>query len=103
MKLPMATVACCAAGLTIVAQGQAQQPSQEFQLAFCNISTFSNVLVSLAYRRDGQQWTVDGWYPIPDYGCAQVGSFPRDSVYYYAVGETNDGRPEPSRSIPSRP
>lgn len=92
MRWPGAVAVCCAAGLFAMPQGQAQQPSRDFQLAFCNISAFSNVLVSLVYRQNDQQWQVDGWYPVPDRGCAVMGSFPRDVVYYYAFGQTNDGR-----------
>jgi uncharacterized membrane protein len=83
---------CCAAGLALAGSVSAQQQSQDFQLAFCNISSYQHVLVSLAYRQDAQRWLVDGWYPLPDHGCALVGSFQRDAVYYYATGRTSDGR-----------
>jgi uncharacterized membrane protein len=85
-------IACCALGLILIGPGQAQQQPQSFQLAFCNISAYSNVLVSVAHRQDAQRWLVDGWYPVPDGGCAVVGSFQRDTIYYYAYGETNDDR-----------
>ena len=92
MRRASAVAACCALGLCAMTPGQAQQQSQDFQLAFCNISAYSGVVVSLTYRQNNQQWQVDGWYPIPNNGCAVVGIFPRDSVYYYAVGLANDGR-----------
>ena len=92
MKMLTAIAGCCLAGLGLSSFGHAQQPAQEFQLAFCNISAFSKVLVALAHRQDGQRWTVDGWYPIVDNGCSVVGNFKGDTVYYYAFGETNDGR-----------
>jgi uncharacterized membrane protein len=85
-------LACCALGLALIAPVRAQQPNQDFQLAFCNTSSYGHVLVSLAYRLDAQRWRVDGWYPLPDYGCALVGSFQRDTVYYFAHGQTSDGR-----------
>jgi uncharacterized membrane protein len=59
---------------------------QTFQLAFCNISAYSDVYVAITSRKDAQTWTVSGWYQIPDSGCTLVGSFPADTVYYYARG-----------------
>jgi uncharacterized membrane protein len=88
----LSAVSCCAVGLTSMSSAHAQQQNQDFQLAFCNISAYTNVLVSVAHRQDGQSWRVDGWYPIPDFGCALIGSFQRDTVYYYANGRTSDGR-----------
>jgi uncharacterized membrane protein len=65
----------------------AQRPQDPtFQLAFCNISTSTNVLVALSYKQEGERWLVNGWYAIPDNGCALLGSFPRDTIYYYAEG-----------------
>jgi uncharacterized membrane protein len=92
-----AAIACSAVVFALIGPGQAQQQQQQqqqqpFQLAFCNTSAYSNVLVALVHRKDAQNWTVDGWYPIPDYGCTVVGSFQRDKIYYYAYGETNDDR-----------
>jgi uncharacterized membrane protein len=92
MRLPTAVAGVCLAGLCLSSVTQAQQGTQEFQLAFCNMSSFSRVLVAIAHRQDGQRWAVDGWYPVPNYGCAVAGTFKGDSVYYYAFGETRDGR-----------
>ncbi len=92
MKMPIAIAGCCVAGLCLSNLTHAQQTSQEFQLAFCNISNFSRVLVAIAHRQDAQRWTVDGWYPVADYGCSIAGTFKGDTVYYYAFGETRDGR-----------
>jgi uncharacterized membrane protein len=76
-----------ALGIWFSAPLHAQQQNPRFQLAFCNISTFNNVRVALAYRQDAQQWVVDGWYPIPDRGCTLIGSFLRDTIYYYAQND----------------
>jgi hypothetical protein len=95
MKMLTAVAGCCLVGLGLTSFGHAQQPSQsaqQFQLAFCNISAFSRVLIALVHRPDGQRWTVDGWYPIADGGCSVVGNFKGDTVYYFAFGETDDGR-----------
>jgi uncharacterized membrane protein len=74
-------------GAWLSAPLHAQQQSSKFQLAFCNISTFNNVRVALAYRQDAQQWVLDGWYPVPDGGCTLLGSFLRDTIYYYAEND----------------
>jgi uncharacterized membrane protein len=84
-------LACSAVGISLAGPAHAQQDA-EFQLSFCNMSAFSNVLVAVTRRQDAQRWLVEGWYPIPEYGCAIVGSFLRDTIYYYAHGKTNDGR-----------
>ncbi len=91
MRLPLAIAGCCLAGLGLSSLTQAQQTTQEFQLAFCNMSSFSRVLVAIAHREDGQRWAVDGWYPVPNYGCSLAGTFKGDSVYYYAFGVARDG------------
>jgi uncharacterized membrane protein len=56
------------------------------------MSSFSRVLVAVAHRLDAQRWAVEGWYPVPDRGCAIAGTFKGNSVYYYAFGETREGR-----------
>jgi uncharacterized membrane protein len=53
----------------------------------CNMSDFSGVFVALRQKQDAQRWTVSGWYPLPDRGCAFLGSFQRDTVYYYAKSD----------------
>jgi Protein of unknown function (DUF1036) len=65
---------------------QGQQDTQKFEIAFCNISAFTDVAVALMYKQDAQKWWVAGWYPLPDGGCNLLGSFLRDSIYYYAEG-----------------
>jgi uncharacterized membrane protein len=84
-KIAIAGVCCCASGALSATSAMAQA-SQTFQLAVCNISAFSDVYVAITAKADGQRWTVSGWYPIPDSGCTLVGTFPRDTVYYYARG-----------------
>ncbi len=83
-------LACSAVGIALAGPARAQDA--EFQLSFCNMSAFSNVMVAVTRRQDAQRWLVEGWYPIPEDGCAIVGSFLRDTIYYYAYGQTNDGR-----------
>ncbi len=92
MRLPTAIAGCWLAGLCLSSptQGQ-QQTTEEFQLAICNMSSFSRVLVAVAHRQDAQRWAVAGWYPVPDGGCAITDTFKGNSVYYYAFGETRDG------------
>lgn len=93
MKLPTAIAGCCLAALCVSSPAQTQQQaSQEFQLAFCNMSSFSRVLVAIAHRVEAERWAVEGWYPVPDRGCAIAGNFKGNNVYYYAFGETRDGR-----------
>ena len=93
MRLPTAIASCCLAALCFSSPAWTQQQtSQEFQLAFCNMSSFSRVLVAVAHRLDAQRWAVEGWYPVPDRGCAIAGTFKGNSVYYYAFGETREGR-----------
>jgi len=65
---------------------KAQQESPRFEIAFCNISAYSGVVVALMYKKDPQKWWVAGWYPIPNGACSLLGSFLRDSIYYYAEG-----------------
>jgi uncharacterized membrane protein len=55
----------------------------------CNISNIPSVFVALTHRQDAQSWRVEGWYAIPDAGCALIGKFMRDTVYVYA--ESQDG------------
>jgi uncharacterized membrane protein len=92
MRIPVAVASCCITGLCLANAGHAQQSDHEFQLAFCNMSQYSRVLVALAHRQDAQRWVVAGWYPIPDSGCSVVGNFLGDTVFYYAFGETRDRR-----------
>jgi uncharacterized membrane protein len=65
----------------------AQQPAPTFELAMCNMSDYSSVFVALRQKQDAQKWTVSGWYPLPDRGCAFLGRFQRDAVYYYAKSD----------------
>ena len=67
-----AAISGCVLGLSLVGpvQAQPQQQSQDFQLAFCNISAFSAVVVALVRKEDAERWVVDGWYPVPNGGCA---------------------------------
>jgi uncharacterized membrane protein len=93
MRLPIAIAACGLAGLCLSGPIQAQQQTApDFQLAFCNMSSFSRVLVAVAHRLDAQRWAVEGWYPVPDGGCSIAGVFKGGTVYYYAFGETREGR-----------
>jgi len=68
---------------------QQQQPSASAEVAVCNMSAFQGVFVALMHKQDAQKWVVEGWYAVPDSGCTLLGSFLRDTVYYYA--ESNDG------------
>jgi uncharacterized membrane protein len=83
--LTFAMTICSALGLLSVKASHAQQQSNAtFQIAFCNMSDYSNILVALVHKKDAQSWAVDGWYPVPDGGCAIAGSFVRDTIYYFA-------------------
>jgi uncharacterized membrane protein len=76
--------------LALLPAAQAQPPKADtFELAICNISNVPSVFVALAHRHDAQSWRVEGWYAIPDWGCALVGTFMRDAIYVYA--ESQDG------------
>lgn len=87
---PTVAAICGALVLTSVGSSRAeQQQNQTFELAVCNLSDFQGVFFALKHRQAGQKWMVNGWYAIPDGGCTFIGSFPRDTVYYYA--ESNDG------------
>jgi uncharacterized membrane protein len=69
---------------------RAQAPQEgRFELAMCNLSGVPSIFVALAHRREAQQWQVEGWYAVPDWGCVLIGSFLRDTVYVY--GETREG------------
>lgn len=83
-----------------VRSSHAQQPNPSFQLAFCNLSTFDNVRVALAYQQNTQRWVVDGWYPLPDRGCTLLGSFLRDTVYYYAENDRGAKWPADGANLP---
>jgi uncharacterized membrane protein len=84
--LTFAMTICSALGVASVDASYAQQPSSAtFQIAFCNMSDYSNILVALVHKKDSQNWAVDGWYPVPDGGCAPAGgNFLRDTIYYFA-------------------
>ena len=82
-------VACGVLGVLLSTSSHAQQ-TQTFQLAFCNISAYSNVTVALVHKKDAEKWAVDGWYPVPDNGCTVVGTFQRDTVYYFAEGRSGN-------------
>ena len=78
----------------LVGSAHAQQPPAQpqnptFELAVCNLSDFEGVYLALKHKQGAQSWVVDGWYGIPDGGCTLIGTFPRDTIYYYA--ESNDG------------
>jgi uncharacterized membrane protein len=86
----MAAAICGALVLSPVGSARAEQKqNQTFELAVCNLSDFQGVFFALRHKQASQKWMVDGWYAIPDGGCTFIGSFPRDTVYYYA--ESNDG------------
>jgi uncharacterized membrane protein len=83
--LTFAMTICSALSLLSVDASYAQQQSNStFQIAFCNMSDYSSILVALVHKKDAQNWAVDGWYPVPDGGCAPAGSFLRDTIYYFA-------------------
>jgi len=84
-KTICAMTICGALGLVSVVAPHAQpQSNSTFQIAFCNMSDYRNILVALVHKKDAQNWAVEGWYPVPDRGCALAGSFLRDTVYYFA-------------------
>jgi uncharacterized membrane protein len=85
----IAIAGLCGAAGALSAPSAMAQANQTFQLAFCNISAYSDVYVALTSKADAQRWSVSGWYPIPDNGCTLVGTFPRDTIYYYARGSNN--------------
>jgi uncharacterized membrane protein len=65
-----------------------QNQSATFELAMCNLSDFKGAFVALAHKQDAQKWLVEGWYAIPDGGCTFIGTFLRDTIYFY--GHSND-------------
>jgi uncharacterized membrane protein len=85
--LKLAAAVVCSA-LSGSAYGQ-QNPNPTFELAMCNLSDFQGVFVALRHKQDARKWAVDGWYAIPDGGCTFIGTFLRDTIYYFA--ESNDG------------
>ncbi len=85
-----AGLACSTVVASFVGASHAEQQQNEaFELAMCNLSDFQGMFVALRHKQDSQTWMVDGWNAIPDGGCAFIGTFPRDTIYYYA--ESNDG------------
>jgi uncharacterized membrane protein len=87
---PAVAAICGALVLSSVGSSRAeQQQNQTFELAVCNLSDFQGVFFALRHKQNTQKWAVDGWYAIPDGGCTFIGSFLRDTIYYYA--ESNDG------------
>jgi uncharacterized membrane protein len=92
MKVSRLAVAvfCSALGAAFAGSSHAQQkPNPTFELAMCNLSDFQGVFVALRHKQNAQKWAVDGWYAIPDGGCTFIGTFLRDTIYYF--GESNDG------------
>ena len=90
MRALMTALALCGVLLgCLLGTSRAQQPSQTFDLAACNMSDFQGVFMAVRHKQDATHWLVDGWYAIPDGGCTFIGTYTRDSVYYYA--ESNDG------------
>jgi uncharacterized membrane protein len=86
--LTTALAVCGMLVLCLFGSSRAQQ-SQTFELAVCNMSDFQGVFMAVRHKLDAQKWQVDGWYAIPDGGCTFIGSYPRDTYYYFA--ESNDG------------
>jgi uncharacterized membrane protein len=80
--------ALCAALLLLLRSAQAEAPKTNmFELAMCNISNVPGVFVALTHRKDAQNWQVEGWYAVPDWGCALIGSFMRDTIHVYAESQ----------------
>ena len=65
---------------------QAQPQITTGGLSMCNLSDFSKVVVATISRQSAQNWVVKGWHALPNGGCSFVGTFLRDTVYYYAEG-----------------
>jgi len=86
--LATALAVCGVLVICLLGSSRAQQ-GQTFELAVCNMSEFQGVFMAVRHKQDAQRWQVDGWYAIPDGGCTFIGTFPRDTFYYYA--ESNDG------------
>ena len=85
---------CGALVVLLIGSARAQQPpapaqNPTFQLAVCNLSDFQGAFFAIKHKQSADSWTVNGWYAIPDGGCTLVGTFQRDTFYYYA--ESNDG------------
>jgi uncharacterized membrane protein len=59
--------------------------SPKFTLSVCNKSNVKNVWMAFASLKDPQTWHVHGWYQVPDTGCAKLGEFYRDTIYYFAI------------------
>lgn len=66
------------------------QPAQvsTFGFAVCNMSSSPSVFVAVDFEADAAHWKVEGWHAVPDKGCALIGTYPRDTIYYYAVAST---------------
>jgi uncharacterized membrane protein len=83
-------IALCGALIaSFVGPARAQAQDTTFELAVCNLSDFRGVFFAVKYKREDESWMVDGWYAIPDGGCTFVGTYQRDTIYYYA--ESMDG------------
>jgi hypothetical protein len=105
----VAIAACCALSIAISAPASAQPApgapapggggggpggggpgggggnSPNITLSVCNKSNVKNVFMAFASVKDAQNWHVHGWYKVPDTGCAKMGDFPKDTLYYFAV------------------
>ena len=87
---PLVAAICGALVVPVAGSSRAEpQQNQTFELAVCNLSDFQGVFLAVRHKQTAQKWVVDGWYAIPDGGCTFIGSFQRDTIYYYA--ESNDG------------
>jgi uncharacterized membrane protein len=89
MKALTTALAVCGVLVFFLFGPSRAQQGQTFELAVCNMSDFQGVFMALRHKQDAQRWQVDGWYAIPDGGCTFIGTYPRDTFYYYA--ESNDG------------
>jgi uncharacterized protein DUF1036 len=54
----------------------------------CNTSGVKSIFMAFVSLKDSKTWHVHGWYTVPDTGCAKLGDFPKDTLYYFAVDKT---------------
>jgi hypothetical protein len=93
-SLRLAVVATTLLALLPTVADTAEQPKNtSFKLTLCNMSQFRLVRAAIVYQKDEKNWTVEGWHPLPDYGCSIIGTFRGDSIFYFAFGFGSDGKP----------
>jgi uncharacterized membrane protein len=55
----------------------------------CNKSRATNAYAAVAGKVDPSKWQVVGWFKVPDAGCAQIGTFLKDTVYILVFADNS--------------